>query len=340
MATIKDIARLSGYSIGTVSRVINNKADVSQEARQRIEHVIRDLNFQPNSNARQLKNSSPSGITVIVRGMNNSFLVSILEELQFRMREHRENVSVQFLDETEDEVSAAVQLLSTAKPKGFIFLGGSTESFRSSFDEITVPCVLVTGDASSLGYENLSSFTTDDFSASAFALSKLIELGHKEIGIIGGYPVPYPEDNSTRRIDGALSAIEAAGLRFDRDTDYEPCPFSLQDGYDAAERLLKRRPSITGIFAVSDTVAFGAMRYLADSGRSVPGDVSVIGYDGIDSTSFSHPRLSTVRQNVEELASRSVDDLLLRINYERPAVHAYVPFSYVTGESVASPKQI
>lgn len=340
MATIKDIARLSGYSIGTVSRVINNKADVSQEARQRIEHVIRDLNFQPNSNARQLKNSSPSGITVIVRGMNNSFLVSILEELQFRMREHRENVSVQFLDETEDEVSTAIQLLSTAKPKGFIFLGGSTESFRNSFEEITVPCVLVTGDASSLGYENLSSFTTDDFSASAFALNKLIELGHREIGIIGGYPVPYPEDNSTRRIDGALSTIKDAGLDFDRAADYEPCPFSMQDGYDAAERLLRRRPSITGIFAVSDTVAFGAMRYLADSGRSVPGDVSVIGYDGIDGTSFSHPRLSTVRQNVEELASRSVDDLLLRINYERPAVHAYIPFSYVTGESVAPPKQI
>ena len=207
MATIKDIARLSGYSIGTVSRVINNKADVSQEARQRIEHVIRDLNFQPNSNARQLKNSAPSGVTVIVRGMNNSFLVSILEELQFRMREHREEVSVQFLDETEDEVSAAIQLTATARPKGLIFLGGSTESFRRSFSEIGIPSVLVTGDASSLGFSNLSSFTTDDYSASAFAVNRLIELGHREIGIIGGYPVPYPDDNSTRRIDGAISAM-------------------------------------------------------------------------------------------------------------------------------------
>ncbi len=86
MTTIKDIARISGYSIGTVSRVINNRADVSEEAREKISKIIRERGYQPNSIARKLKQSVSSEVSIIVRGSKNVFFESILEEIQIKMR--------------------------------------------------------------------------------------------------------------------------------------------------------------------------------------------------------------------------------------------------------------
>jgi len=338
MITIKDIARISGYSTGTVSRVLNNKADVSEEARAAIEAVIRDQNYQPNANAKKLRQTTQSGIHILVRGMNNSFLASLLEEILFRMREHSEGVSVQFLDETESEIDAARQLCISSRPKGIIFLGGSTGTFRESFGWMEIPCVLVTADASSLGYRNLSSFTTDDSAAASYAVSRLIEAGHRRVGIIGGYPVMYPDDNSTKRIGGAAGALERAGIQFDMDKDYEPCPFSMQGGYDAAAKLLDRCPDITAIFALSDAIAYGSMRLMRDRGMDIPSDMSVVGFDGLDYSQFMSPRLSTVRQDISGLAAKSVDDMLLRINYQRAASHGTVPFKFIDGESISSPK--
>ncbi len=339
MATIKDIARISGYSIGTVSRVLNNRSDVSQEARTRIENTIKELNFQPNANARGLKQASPSGIYVIVRGMSNRFLVRLLENIQAKLSEHGENTGVLFLDETEDEVEGAIRILGMSKPKGIIFIGGSTQSFYNSFSQITVPSVLVTGSAASLNFDNLSSITTDDTAASSYAIRYLLEKGHKNISIIGGYPVDFDEDNMSKRISGAIATLAGNGLECDTKKICFPCFFSMRSGYDAANKMLDQRPETTAVFALSDMVAFGAMRAFADRGLKVPEDISIIGFDGIDFANYYVPRLTTIVQDIEQLSSRCVDDLLLRINYSRPASHIVIPFSFVDGESVACPRE-
>ncbi|MBQ8995833.1 MAG: LacI family DNA-binding transcriptional regulator [Oscillospiraceae bacterium] len=339
MVTIKDIARVTGYIIVTVSRVINNKADVSEEARSRIENAIKELDFYPNANAKSLKQALPSGITVIVRGMNNRFLVSLLEEVQRLLTEHGESTNVVFLDEIEDEIEAAVRVSKNERPKGYIFLGGSASSFHQSFHQITIPSILVTGSAEDLHYDNLSSITTDDFAAAYFAVNKLLEQGHKRIGIIGGNPVAFATDNSTRRLQGAIKALGDKGAVFDKDKDYAPGYFSLEAGYESANQLLEQDPDITAVFALSDIVAFGAMRAFNDRGLKVPDDISICGFDGIDFVTYSVPRLTTVKQNVEEIAEKCVDDLLLRISYPRSAFHLTVPFSFIDGESVAPPKK-
>ena len=107
MTTIKDIARLSGYSIGTVSRVINHHPDVSEEARVKVEQVIREQNFQPNSNAKQLKQQSNSAVTIIVKGYENMFFEGILEQVQAILRDSGEEVAVAFLDEYANEVKVS-----------------------------------------------------------------------------------------------------------------------------------------------------------------------------------------------------------------------------------------
>ena len=107
MITIKDIAQISGYSISTVSRVINNRTDVSDAAKEKIREVIREQNYQPNENARMLKQSISTDISVIVRGNRSIFLESILEEIQIRTGKHGESINVHFIGETDRTVSQA-----------------------------------------------------------------------------------------------------------------------------------------------------------------------------------------------------------------------------------------
>ena len=339
MTTIKDIARLSGYSIGTVSRVINNRPDVSPEARARIEEVIRQENFQPNSNAKLLKQRETSSITVLVKGISNSFLESILEEIQISLQKHGEDINVVFMDEEGDEIELAMHICQEQKPKGMIFLGGNRNSFRKGFSRIRIPCVLVTETAAGLGFDNLSSFTTDDIAASKAAIDYLAHRGHRRIGIIGGSISTEYGEVGTRRLQGAMAELSSRGIPFDTEKDYVPCRFSMHDGYKAAKELLSSAKDITGIFAAGDMIAIGAVRACADMGLKVPEDVSVIGYDGIEYTRYSIPRLATVMQDTGELARRSVEDLLMRINYSRPAVHEMIPFRVITGESIMDVSQ-
>ena len=343
MATIQDIARISGYSIGTVSRVINNRSDVSEEARARIEEVIRQQNYQPNSSARMLRQTVSTDISIIVRGNGNIFLQSILEQIQMRVREHGEIANMQFIGETENAVEAAAQVVQHLKPKGLIFLGGSVENFRRDFSKINVPSVLITANAEGLGFANLSSFTTDDKDAAAHAVGMLIEQGHKRIGILGGYPGDaegaHPDDAPALRIGGAVAELEKNGIPFSLESDYVACSANAEGGYQAAKQLLSKTPDLTAIFALKDTIALGAVRAICDMGLRVPEDFSVVGFDGVILTKYSVPRLSTIQQDITTLARKGVDDLLMRISYECSAVHERVPYLYVNGESVARPRE-
>ena len=135
-----------------------------------------------------------------------------------------------------------------------------------------------------------------------------------------------------------MEELQKSGIAFDPKRDYEVCPFPAEGGYEAAKDLLTRTPDLTGIFAISDSIALGAVRALRDIGLRVPEDVSIVGFDGVAFARYSIPRLATIQQDVEALARMSVDDLLMRVSYEGAAVHEKVPYRYVKGESVARPR--
>jgi LacI family transcriptional regulator len=340
MTTIKDIARLSGYSIGTVSRVINQHPDVSDEARRKVEEVIKREGYQPNSNAKLLKQRSTSSVTVLVKGRMNIFFGSIIEHVQTELRKSGEEAIVEYIDDFDNEVTAAVQLCIERKPKGLIFLGGNQEYFRKDFGRIDIPCVLLTNDASSLGFDNLSSFCTDDKAGSAEAVDYLMRAGHRRIGIVGGSADEVGEGHvDFERLKGCESVFERYHVPFDAKKQYVPSRFAMADGYEAAMKMFSQFPDVTALFCMSDIIALGAMRAAADSGRKVPDDLSIIGYDGIPYAYYAVPRLSTVQQDAEQIARKGVEDLLIRLNYSRPAQHEIIPFRVLAGETVKPPKK-
>ena len=186
--TIKDIAKESGYAVGTVSRVLNNHPDVSEQARKRILAVVEKNGYIQNANAKNLKQMVNRSILVLVKGTRNELFAALVEKLQGLLNNSPYTLLADYFDEDTDEVLRAITLCAEKKPQGILFLGGNADNFRQSFGRIALPAVLVTSPAEGLEFPNLSSVTTDDFEASVQAVRVLLDRGHRHIAIIGGRP--------------------------------------------------------------------------------------------------------------------------------------------------------
>ena len=329
--TIKDISAQTGYSVGTVSRVLNNQPNVSEKARKVILEAARATGFQLNTNAKQLKQQHSNSILVLVKGNSNQLFGELVEALQLRMSDAAQPLTVDYLDEDRNEVRRALQLCLEKKPRGILFLGGNRQNFLADFDKIGVPCLLVTSDAAGMPFENLSSVSSDDRSASRMAMDALISQGHRRFAIIGGDR--EVSDTTKLRYEGCLEAFAAHGIVFDPQLDYENARFSYEGGYQAACNLLDRGRDFTALFAMSDVMAIGAIRALNDRGIHVPEHVSVMGFDGLQVGEFIQPRLSTVCQDPQELAARSVDILLENIKNPQSPRYETVPVQIQLRES-------
>ena len=329
--TIKDISAQTGYSVGTISRVLNNQPNVSEKARKVILEAARATGFQLNTNAKQLKQQHSNSILVLVKGNSNQLFGELVEALQLRMSDAAQPLTVDYLDEDRNEVRRALQLCLEKKPRGILFLGGNRQNFLADFDKIGVPCLLVTADAAGMPFENLSSVSSDDRSASRMAMDALISQGHRRFAIIGGDR--EVSDTTKLRYEGCLEAFAAHGIVFDPQLDYENARFSYEGGYQAACNLLDRGRDFTALFAMSDVMAIGAIRALNDRGIHVPEHVSVMGFDGLQVGEFIQPRLSTVCQDPQELAARSVEILLENIKNPQSPRYETIPVQIQLRES-------
>lgn len=329
--TIKDIASLSGYAVGTVSRALNGSPNVSAEAREKIMAVVNEHNFKLNSNAKHLKQQSSSGIALIVKGTQNMLFASIIERIQQLIRQKGLACLIYYIDEDDSEIEQAIQVCQERRPMGILFLGINRSTFREGFSAIPVPCVLVTNSAAAMGFPNLSSVSTDDAAAAEAAVSHLISLGHRKIGIISGQCDSFA---AFARYSGCRKAFAEHAVPFDQETQVVSSRFAMADGYRSMETLLENVPGLTAVFAMADVMAIGAIRAVHDHGLRVPEDISVMGFDGVDMGRYLTPQLTTIRQHGEHIADRSVEILLCCIGERCSAVHEVVQFDLIPGESV------
>ena len=153
--TIKDIARLAGCGVSTVSRALNGSNEISEQTKERINEVIRKYNYTPNGNARRMRRSAEKTILLIVNGSSNLFFSPLIEQIQIAASSAGFQIAVNHIDEQEDEVQFASRLCTELRPAGVIFLGGDMRNFKRSFARIKLPCILSTANAEELGFENL-----------------------------------------------------------------------------------------------------------------------------------------------------------------------------------------
>ena len=213
MVTIKDIAKESGYSVSTVSRVLNHRNDVSPDAKKKIEEIVEKYHFVPNNNAKHLKQTNSESIGVLVKGISNMLFASIVEEIQRTVEKTRYTVIVSYLDEDDNEVEQALLLCRERKPLGLLFLGGNPEYFEQDFSRVDVPCVMVSTQSERMHFDNLSSVSTDDVEAAHCAVDALFEANHRQIGILGGNI--ETSFTSHQRFVGCAESFQSHGVAFD-----------------------------------------------------------------------------------------------------------------------------
>ena len=329
--TIKDIARKAGVSVTTVSRVLNKRPDVNQATREKVERVMAECRFVGNANARGLKQPDGDLIAIILRGRDNPFLNSLAEA----MLEHTQGLKAAFLtefvDEQADEFQAAVRLSHEKRVKGFIFVGGRIDERAEVLQDMDAPMVFTTISAENAAFPRAASVYIDDRKMGRAAMETLLEAGHRRIAIFGG--IRQGDDGFAKRYAGAMDTLNAAGVPFDEER-FVQTRFSMGGSYKTAKAFFTAKPDTTAVFAMSDTVAMGVIRALKDMGKSVPEDVSVVGYDGIEMGKYFIPRLTTVEQPVDDIARESVQVLMDMLEGGEQPRHIVVDARLVRRESV------
>lgn len=329
--TIKDIARLSGVGISTVSRVVNGRPDVGEETRRRVMEVVAREGYVPNGNAKHLKQKSSNYIAVIIRGMQNIFLTSIVEKLQKHIEANGYSCLVTYIDEHEDEITEARRIYNEKKVLGIVFVGGDTTGRRQELADMGIPCVFTTTRASGVALDNVSSVCVDDRAGACIAVEYLFSKGHRDIAVVGGEL--EAENSIGLRYKGVLECYAKHGREFDQ-AMYISTPFSFKKSYEAVRGSVESGLQFTALFAMSDVMAVGAAKAITDCGMKVPDDISIIGFDGTDYAKFYNPSLATVKQPREELAQQSVMLLVQTLEKAAPGAHLLLDTQLVEAGSV------
>ncbi|MBR5572586.1 MAG: LacI family DNA-binding transcriptional regulator [Oscillospiraceae bacterium] len=333
--TIKDIARLSGVSITTVSRVLNNRPDVSEESRRRVEAVIQSTNYIPNNSARELVRTDSSNIGLVVRGVSNPFYTDIIHAIESAVTEAGYTLVMQQIGSDKDEVSHGAVMQREKRLRGIIFLGGRFDYTAEDLASITVPfvCCSYTNPYGTLKDEGYSSVSIADEETAREAVQYLIARGHRRIAAL--ITNAHDRSISQLRYEGFLRALNDAGLT--------PAAVLCTDSYDIRgayesmkSELANGGGDFTALFAISDNMAIGAMRALRDAGRTIPEDCSVIAIDGLELSAYIDPPLTTLCQPMEEMGQRSVKQLLCLMSGEGTHTQHILPTELREGRSVAT----
>ncbi|AYF53883.1 LacI family transcriptional regulator [Clostridium botulinum C] len=318
--TIKDISRIAGVGISTISRVLNNHPDVKDETRKKVLEVIEEVNYIPNNSARNLKRNTSKSIGVLVKGINNPFFSKMIKSIEERIDDKKYSMILHYNESSSDDFDAAIELIKEKKLKGLICLGGNFDNLdKKQMENLSVPIVIASSNITSyVNKKFFSSVAIKNEKAAFDAVEYICKLGHKSIGII----TTGEEDKSVGRLrfQGYKNALFKNGIKFHENL-VEIGEYTFKSGYEAMNRLLDKNMKITAVFITTDIMAIGAAKAILSRGLKVPDDISVVGFDGIDYSKYFHPALTTVEQPVENIAKKSIEILLNLINNKETNQH-------------------
>ena len=341
--TIKDVAKRCGVGVSTVSRAINNHPDINPATKQMIMDVIQQSGYIPNNSARNLKRADGKSIAVLIKGITNPFFSKMIKIIEEEIQKKHYSMELRHVESFEDEVDIALELVKEKRLKGIIFLGGYFSHSLEKLEKMTVPFVFGTVGAppENISKARYSDVTVDDFKESKKITEYLIDLGHNDIAFLGAEPGDL--SIGKLRLEGYMDALKEHKIpekeELIRSITAVGDIYSMENGYQATKQLLESGANFTAIYAIADSLAIGALRALMDAGLKVPEDVSVAGYDGIELGDFYAPRLTTLRQPVEEMALETVKLLFHIISGKEEHQHIVFSGELLVKESTAKPKK-
>lgn len=306
-----DVAARAGVSIKTVSNVINDYEHVRASTREKVRAAIAELGYRPNMSARNLRRGRTGAIGLAVPGLSLAYFAQLADEV---IEAARARGLVVLIEQTGDgDREQELEMLRSARrtfTDGLLFspLGMSNED--ADLVDIGTPVVLLGERIFDAPVDHVAMRNED---AAAAATSHLIERGRRRVVVLGAHEGEVI-GSAGLRLTGYRRALEAAGIAFDEALVGHSDPWRRSDGAAAMDRILESGVDFDGVFAMNDELALGALRRLQQSGRRVPQDVMLIGFDDVDEGRHSLPSLSTVDPGRSEIARSAVDVLLQRID--------------------------
>jgi LacI family transcriptional regulator len=301
VATIREVAKLAGVSVATVSRVLNSQGYVGVDTRKKVEQAIKALNYTPNAVARSLFNKQSKSIGFIIPDITNPFFPQLVKAVEETLTEQGYTVLLFNSDENLEKISKIIDLMKAEYVAGALIVSDHVKEEHLS--NISIPVVAIDRTISG----NIPSVTVNNYENAREAVRFLIQQGCSRIAHIRGPKEVY---TSEERYRGYCDEMAAQGLpQFVTFGNYE-----LVTSSQATISLLAEHPQIDAFFAGNDIMAVGVIKSLTSLGIPIPEQIKVIGFDGIEWGTTVTPELTTMMQPIQQLGHKSGELLLDIIN--------------------------
>ena len=304
-ATIRDVARAANVSVATVSRALNEHANVSRQTRDRVKTVARELGFVPSGAARSLITRRTQTIGVLLPDLHGEFFSELIRGIDTAARGHGLHLLLSGSHGDRAEAASAIKAMS-GRVDGLLIMSPHLDA-RALADNLPRGWPVVLMNTRGEGVQ-AACLTVDNYGGAYAMVRHLVGLGHQSIVFIGG---PEPNFEAQERLRGYREAL--AQLLPGSEPLVLPGEFTEESGWRVGNRILAMQPRPGAIFAANDAMAIGCLFCLGEAGVQVPHDVALVGFDDIPLARFVNPPLTTVRVRIAELGSMALERLALSI---------------------------
>lgn len=334
MATIKDVAKHANVSTTVVSKALNGYSDVSEETRKKVLKAVEELNYSPNMLAKNLKQKVTKSIALIFSNFEGSsgkdgVLFQMMTWIFEAASDYNYEVLLYTRNLSEQQDKSYWQFCKEHKVSGAVITGlKTTDPYFQEIVDSNFPCVVIDADITG---SHTSSVMTDNVGAAQAAIQHLVDLGHRRIGMVNGHNFAVV---SNERLKGYQQALKANGIEFDPalvvNGDY-----TEEYAYGSAESYLQDHPDVTAVFFASDLMAIGFMNRCRELNVRIPEQLSVIGFDDIVLSSYTSPKLTTVRQDFKRMAMTAFEQVIHLLEHNGTGKNLKIPFQVVDRETTS-----
>ncbi|MBT5185918.1 MAG: LacI family DNA-binding transcriptional regulator [Kordiimonadaceae bacterium] len=332
MTTIREVSKIAGVSVATVSRTLSMPDKVSLKTQKKVQSAIAQTNYKPNILARNFRTRKASTIVVLVPDIANPFFSRVIRGIEQTAQKLGYAILLGDTQGLREREYTYANMVKTSQADGIIQLDCHMP-FADEQDAKKFPIINV---CDCMKNSDIPTIQLDNVAAAKEITEHLIQLGHQKIGLIHG-----PKDSviTKDRIKGYSQAIKKANLSFDQSIIVEG-DYSVNSGAQAAYNLLKASALPTAIFCFNDEMAIGAIHQIKEMGFKIPEDISVAGFDDNSFAEYSDPPLTTVSQPAEDFGSRAMSMIYDVINdNEIGTTNIFLPYKLINRKSTAAIKK-
>jgi len=311
MANIQEVAQKAGVSVATVSRVLNNNATVSPQTRFRVETSIKELNYEPSMLGRNLRNSESRLLLVLIPSISNPFYTEIINGIENTALDNNYNILLCETDSNPERENIYFNMIKNKLADGIISMDPAVNMQKLNDLAKNYP-IIQCSEYEEGGF--IPYVTINNELAAYHAVKHLIKLGNKKIALINSdEKFLY----ASQRRNGYEKALKEFNLPINKEWIYNTKQLNFENGVQAMRMLLQLNEKPSAIFAVSDTLAIGALKEINVRGLNVPDDIAIIGFDNISFSNMTNPTLTTIAQPMYKMGCTAADMLINSIKGDK-----------------------